>query len=168
MKEQRELKTGAPYKLAVGGRGFNPVGEFDLGLAAKYFISGSSALELGLSKVILDKQAYQLSLMYERHSSVFKSRNLLLYYGVGGGMLILNQYSSTLIGKMQEDGDINLRGGIGYIAGVELGIGKIPLALSFDFRGIYYIGVNSYRDDGSVLNVASPALGLKYRFGMRN
>ena len=155
-----------PYKLAIGARGFNPIGEFDLGIAAKYFITGRGAVEIGLSKVILNKDAYQLSAMYERHSSVFNSRNFMLYYGAGGGVLILNKYSSTLIGKREEHAGMNYRAGIGYIAGVELGMGKVPFAVSFDFRGIYYPGISNHRGDGGVLNVASPALGLKYRFGL--
>ncbi len=82
-------------------------------------------------------------------------------------MLILNKYSSTLIGKIEEEETINLRAGIRFIAGLELGMGKLPFAISFDFRGIYYPGVSNHRRDGGILNVASPALGIKYRFGMQ-
>ncbi|TXK52908.1 hypothetical protein FVR03_00610 [Pontibacter qinzhouensis] len=155
--------TVPPYKLAVGVRGLNLVGEYDLGLTAKYFVSIQSALEAGVSKVIANNNAYQLSLMYERHNRMFKSRNLLIYYGAGGGIFLLNSKS-----WLEPPGSGTLiRGGIGFIAGVEIGLGKLPLAVSADFRGLYYPTEPNHRGDGGKMNVASPAFGIKYRFGLQ-
>lgn len=158
-------ETLRPYKVAVGLRRSVIVGEYDFGVTAKYFISGGSAVEGGLSKVILQNNAYQLSLMYERHQKLFKSNNFLLYYGAGVGLLILNKHSDGLIGITEEDGRLRLKGGIGYIAGIEKGFGNFPLAVSLDFKGIYYLHNNTsiYR----ALNVVSPAISLKYRFGLQ-
>lgn len=166
LKVKTEVEeTSRPYKVAVGLRRAVIVGEYDFGVTAKYFISDKSAIEGGLSKVILQNNAYQLSLMYERHQKLFHSDNFLLFYGAGAGLLILNKHSDGLIGITQEDGRMRLRGGIGYIVGLEKGFGKLPFAISLDFRGIYYLHNNTsiYR----ALNVVSPGLSFKYRFGMQ-
>jgi hypothetical protein len=152
-----------PYKLAVGIRAFTLVGEYDAGLAAKYFISSRNAIEAGISKVVAQNYTYQLSLMYERHNSLTKSGGILFYYGAGAGLLHIQRQGYK--GMYGETAHNTTQPGLGFIAGLEVGLGKLPLAFSTDFRGIYY--KRARRNNGGYPNVANGTLGLKYRFGVK-
>ncbi|MCC9136646.1 hypothetical protein ACFSKU_07555 [Pontibacter silvestris] len=161
IQKQVDAATSPAYKFALGVRRAVIVGEYDFGITGKYFLSGTSALEVGMSKALLKSHAYQLSGMYERHNRLFRSKNFFLYYGAGGGILVFDKQAD---GLLDENDKVTAKGAIGYIAGIEAGLGKIPLAVSFDFKSLYYIKGNTpvYR----VLNVVGPGISLKYRFGM--
>ncbi|MER2997370.1 hypothetical protein [Pontibacter populi] len=161
IQKQMEFAAAPPYKLAIGVRVLNLVGEFDMGLNAKYFIGRQSALEASVSKVIFNDNAYQLALMYERHNKLFNSNHFLLYYGGGTGLLHITKEGYGTI--MSEDPKPSTQVGAGFIIGAEVGLGKIPVALSADFRGIYYLKPNR---QGGAANVANATLGIKYRIGM--
>ncbi|MBB6609500.1 hypothetical protein H7F15_00480 [Pontibacter sp. Tf4] len=161
VQRQIEYATAPPYKLAIGVRLLNFAGDFDMGVNAKYFIGKQSALEASVSKVIFNNNAYQLALMYERHSKLLNSNHFLLYYGGGAGLLhITKEGWGSFYG---EEPKPTTQVGAGFVIGTEIGLGKIPLAFSADFRGIYYLKPNR---QGGFTNVANGTLGIKYRFGM--
>jgi len=161
IQKQVEFAAAPPYKLAIGVRLLNLVGEYDMGINAKYFIGRQSALEASVSKVIFNDNAYQLALMYERHNKLFNSNHFLLYYGGGAGLLHITKEGYGTI--YSEDPKPSTQVGAGFIVGTEIGLGKLPLAFSTDFRGIYYLKPNR---QGGAANVANATLGIKYRIGM--
>lgn len=161
VQKQIDFATAPPYKLAVGVRLLNLAGDFDMGVNAKYFIGRQSAVEASVSKVIFNDNAYQLALMYERHNRLFNSNHFLLYYGGGAGLLHITKEGYGTF--YSEDPKPSTQVGAGFIVGAEIGLGKIPLAFSTDFRGIYYIKPNR---QGGFPNVANATLGIKYRIGM--
>ena len=123
---------------------------FPIGLTGKFFISETDAIE-GLVFFDFRNQTQSIGVtgLYERHADPFNIPELLLYYGVGGG-----------VGVWTHDGNNN--GGIGVgldaIIGIEYSIPDVPLNVSLDVKP--NINLIPSVNFGSI----NPALSIRYIF----
>lgn len=99
---------------------------FPTGLTGKFFISETDAIEgLLFFDFRNDVQSIGITGLYERHADPFNIPELLLFYGIGGGL-----------GVWTHDGENSggLAVGLDAIVGIEYNIPEVPINVSLDIK----------------------------------
>lgn len=129
------------YKTALGlGIDFGD-GATLVGPTIKHFFKENHAVE---GDVLFGGRSTFIQAFYQYHQDFPNAKNLQWYLGGGPSLQLYSGGSSFYLRPM---------------AGLDYKINDVPLALSFDWRPLIYLGNNSF---GSRFTAARFGLGFKY------